>query len=126
MCGFHQGQRLYNASPQGRIYGSDILFVTSELYLASRGEPYMTLILLTLILPGRAFMLPILRAVYSPTASEVDLLGSAPPYIVPSLIIIDWMAPMEDLGVMVCPFSPRAFTVSGLSPSSIRISSGSH
>ncbi len=42
MCGFHQGQRLYNASPQGRIYGRNILFATSEFYLASRGEPYMT------------------------------------------------------------------------------------
>ena len=42
MRGFHQGQRHYEASPQGRIYGSNILFVTNELYLASRGEPYMT------------------------------------------------------------------------------------
>jgi hypothetical protein len=32
----------YDASPQGRIYGRNILFVMYELFLASRGEPYMT------------------------------------------------------------------------------------
>jgi hypothetical protein len=30
-----------------------------------------------------------MKVVYNPEASEVDLLGSAPPYIIPSLIIID-------------------------------------
>jgi hypothetical protein len=42
MRGFHQGQRRQRASPKGRIYGCNILFVTNEFYLASRGEPYMT------------------------------------------------------------------------------------
>jgi hypothetical protein len=43
MRGFHQGQRRQSASPKGRIYGCNILFVTNDFYLASRGEPYMTL-----------------------------------------------------------------------------------
>ena len=31
-----------SVSSQGRIYGSNILFVTNELYLASRGDAFMT------------------------------------------------------------------------------------
>lgn len=42
MRGFHQGQKHDVASSQGRIYGRNILYVTNELFLASRGEPYMS------------------------------------------------------------------------------------
>ncbi len=43
MCKFHQGQRCFNTSFEGRIYGRIILFVTNEIFLAIRGGPYMTI-----------------------------------------------------------------------------------
>ena len=46
MRGFHQGQRQKRLT-KGRIYGRNILFVRLTFFLASRGEPYMTPVIMT-------------------------------------------------------------------------------